>query len=142
MLNKSVFNWTFLSVTHKKPSARNYQLFKNTETHYNYLQSILIEKVFTKLLKCWVNKLGWWDQLVWLKWGLSASASDDLVGLPNEVENVCLRINIRNWSKLLQDKCIRKVLLEKTLMRNRCCWNQVKFITEYTNVQHVIITQI
>jgi hypothetical protein len=27
-------------------------------------------------------------------------------------------------------------------MRNTCCLNQVKFITEYTDVQHVIITQI
>jgi hypothetical protein len=27
-------------------------------------------------------------------------------------------------------------------MKNTCCLFQIKFITEYTNVQHIIITQI
>ncbi len=34
------------------------------------------------------------------------------------------------------------VAAENNLMRNTCCLNQVKFTTEYPNVQHVIITQI
>jgi len=34
------------------------------------------------------------------------------------------------------------ILILISIMRNTFCLNQVKFITEYTNVQHVIITQI
>ncbi len=32
--------------------------------------------------------------------------------------------------------------LQDNIMRNTYCLNQVKFSTEYSNVQHVIITQI
>jgi hypothetical protein len=34
------------------------------------------------------------------------------------------------------------IMLSVIIMKNTYCLFQVKFITEYTNVQHIIITQI
>ncbi len=34
------------------------------------------------------------------------------------------------------------VILTDIIMKNTYCLFQIKFITEYTNVQHIIITQI
>ncbi len=39
-------------------------------------------------------------------------------------------------------KTLLITLINETFMKNTYCLFQIKFITEYTNVQHIIITQI
>jgi hypothetical protein len=38
--------------------------------------------------------------------------------------------------------CMYRLTVHLSIMKNTYCLFQVKFITEYTNVQHIIITQI
>ena len=58
----------------------------------------------------------------------------------NEIlEKVFFRDGIGNDLFVTYEWAIKARVLH---MRNTYCFNQVKFITEYTNVQHVIITQI
>jgi hypothetical protein len=43
------------------------------------------------------------------------------------------------WNKMNR---IKQLIENEQTMKNTYCLFQVKFITEYTNVQHIIITQI
>ncbi len=52
-------------------------------------------------------------------------------------QNISVINKMVHYETEMEPKCS-----SKTIMKNTYCLFQVKFITEYTNVQHIIITQI